>query len=365
MRNLGQWPAQARQITGTLNQQNLLGSMLNRPFEGASTLKMNNYDQSTKVNERGSEARGSEATSKHQPRNQGFFSAASNKIGASIMKSKKLDLSVALQESSDQSNKQLQERRSANQAKLVSTPKMKNINGFSLANHGGFAGLGLGNAPHSNIKSHLKVPIASYDNRKMLFGSGYGKDAYGSDAKEFMRSCDSKKSVPFGQRFLHFDQSSGRDETDVPQHSRAIPDSMPKSFADLCGNTTILGMPQGHDKHQLSISGKQSSLTGPLKPSSTLNKLHQHSNFHMAPQFYNNFYAPNAFIHHQHHNPAVPTGFASFMQPIQHSKTCTKAHKMSIIRPFEEQINKQESASSSDAVSSKYIDRRSAQDSSD
>lgn len=81
--------------------------MLNRPFEGASTLKMNNYDQSTKVNERGSEARGSEATSKHQPRNQGFFSAASNKIGASIMKSKKLDLSVALQESSDQSNKQL------------------------------------------------------------------------------------------------------------------------------------------------------------------------------------------------------------------------------------------------------------------
>ena len=150
---------------------------------------------------------------------------------------------------------------------------MKNINGFSLTNHGGFAGLGLGNAPHSNIKAQLKVPIASYDTLKMLFGSGYGKDTYGSEAKEFMRSCDSKKSVPFGQRFLHFDQSSSRDETDVPQHSRANPDSMPKSFADLCGTTTILGMAHGHDKHQLSISGKHNSLTGQPRPTSSLNKL--------------------------------------------------------------------------------------------
>jgi len=41
----------------------------------------------------------------------------------------------------------------------------------------------------------LKVPIATYDNRKMLFSSGYGWN--GSDAKEFRKSCESKKSMEF------------------------------------------------------------------------------------------------------------------------------------------------------------------------
>ena len=76
----------------------------------------------------------------------------------------------------------------------MSTPKMKNVNVFDprpfhLANNGGLTGFGIGNALNSNIKAELKVPIASYDNRKMLFSSGYG-----SEAKEFMRSCDRKKS---------------------------------------------------------------------------------------------------------------------------------------------------------------------------
>lgn len=88
----------------------------------------------------------------------------------------------------------------------MSTPKMKGINGFDprpfhIATNGAMAGFGMGGAQNSNIKAELKVPIASYDNRKMLFSSGYD----GSDAKEFMRSCDSKKSMTMGQKFLHFD----------------------------------------------------------------------------------------------------------------------------------------------------------------
>jgi len=154
---------------------------------------------------------------------------------------RKLDLSVTPLDSSDQSNKQEQDRKTnnANAAKLMSTPKMKNINGFDprpfhLANNGGLTGFGIGNAPNSNIKAELKVPIASYDNRKMLFSSGYG-----SDAKEFMRSCDSKKSMTMGQKFLHFDQSSNRDENEVPNQLN----NLPKSIADLCANTNICDKP--------------------------------------------------------------------------------------------------------------------------
>ena len=190
----------------------------------------------------------------------------------------------------------------------------------------------------------------------MLFGSGYSKDVYGSDAKEFLRSSESKKSVPFGQRFLHYDQSSSRDETDVQQNRTS-----PKTFADLCGTTTIPSMPQAHDRHQLNLTGKQSSLSGPFKQSSALTRLPTHSTFPLTaggpPHFFSNFFAPNAFIHHQHHNAAVPTSFTPFMQPIQHSKTCAKAQKMQIMRPFEE---KQESISSSDAVSSKYVEKANA-----
>ena len=106
MSNFGQWPVQVK--------PNLLGSMLNRPQEGANTIKINPFDQTTKMIEPTSEAKASEASVKQQPRNQGFSSATSNKIGASIMKSKKLDLSMVMQESSDQSKKQMQERGSAN-----------------------------------------------------------------------------------------------------------------------------------------------------------------------------------------------------------------------------------------------------------
>ena len=82
----------------------------------------------------------------------------------------------------------------------MSTPKTKNVTGFDtrpfhLGNHDGLSNLGMSNAPNSNIKSQLKVPIATYDNRKMLFSSGYGWN--GSDVKEFRKSCESKKSMEF------------------------------------------------------------------------------------------------------------------------------------------------------------------------
>jgi hypothetical protein len=189
---------------------------------------------------------------------------------------------------------------------------MKNINGFDprpfhLANNGAMAGFAMGGAPNSNIKAELKVPIASYDNRKMLFSSGYG-----SDAKEFMRSCDSKKSMTMGQKFLHFDQSSNRDDNDVPnQHN-----NLPKSIADLCANTNILDKP-------LCLASKQSSF--PPRP----NKMPQLVS--SMPQFYNNaFFVPSTFVHHQHHNHQHQGAAV-----VQHSKTCSRGPKY--IRPFMEQ----------------------------
>ena len=264
--------------------------------------------ESTKVNDRTSEQR----------RHSGLFSANSNKIGASIIRNRReLDLSVT---PSAQSSKQEPDKK-ANAAKLMSTPA-KNVNGFSLTNPGGgLACLGTANAPNSNIKSQLKVPIASYDNRKMLFGSGLG----GSDVKEFMRSCDSKKSMTMGQRFLHFDQSSNKDDNEVP--NQRIPDNMPKSFADLCAGTNILGMP-GTEKPKF--------VNHPFRPRMPMTIA--------MPAFYNNFFGPSTFIHqHHHHAPVAAFGPGPQMPP--HSKTCTRNIH------FEQM--KQDSASSSDGIISK------------
>jgi len=169
----------------------------------------------------------------------------------------------------------------------MSTPKMKNVNVFDprpfhLANNGGLTGFGIGNAPNSNIKAELKVPIASYDNRKMLFSSGYG-----SEAKEFMRSCDSKKSMTMGQKFLHFDQSSNKDDNEVPnQHN-----NLPRSIADLCANTNI------YDKPLCLTTNKQPSFSHPPRSKILVPQMQS------MPQFYNNaLFVPSTFVHNQHHN---------------------------------------------------------------
>ena len=73
---------------------------------------------------------------------------------------RKLDLSVTPLDSADWSSKQEQERKTnnANAAKLMSTPKTKNVTGFDtrpfrLGTHDGLSNLGMSNAPNSNVKS--------------------------------------------------------------------------------------------------------------------------------------------------------------------------------------------------------------------
>lgn len=315
-----QWPVQTSQFGNPGHMLNC--SMFMNRFEGPGSYKAN--VESTKVNDKASESRASEVDIKN--RHSALFSANSNKIGASIMRNRReLDLSVT---PSAQSSKQEPEKKANNQnaVKLMSTPG-KNVNGFSLANPAGagLACLGTANAPNSNIKSQLKVPIASYDNRKMLFGSALGKDVSGSDIKEFMRSCDSKKSMTMGQRFLHFDQSSNRDDHEVP-NGRMADNNLPKSFADLCAGTNILGMP-GSDKP------KQNFASHPFRPRMPQMTI-------SMPQFYNNFFGPSTFVHHQHHHqhPVAAFGPGPAMPP--HSKTCSRNIN------FEQM--KQDSASSSD-----------------
>ena len=320
-KNQHQWPGQTSQFLGAQPQVNSLmlpwygqaaqGLSL-RAEAPSSHNKMSHHDQSTKVNEKASEF-------KSQSKQVGFFSANSNTIGASIMKDRrKLDLSVSQLDSSDQSNKQEQDRRAnhANAAKMMSTPKTKNVNGFDprpfhIANGGGLTGFGTGNAPNSNIKAELKVPVASYDHRKMLFSAGYG-----SEAKEFMRSCDSKKSMTMGQKFLHFDQSSNRDDNEVPNQQL---NNLPRSIADLCANTNIYDKP-------LCLTTKQPS----FPPRS---KLLGQPQLAQMPQFYNNaFFVPSTFVHNQHHNHQQQASM------VPHSKTCSRNSQQSkYIRSFIDQ----------------------------